>query len=115
MMKVSEIVRELQLDPRAGLGALDNDVRGGYASDLLSDVMANSNEGDIWVTLQGHPNIIAIATMRELAGIIIANSRQPEEDTVERADEEDIPVLCSSMPTFQVVGKLYAMGITGLR
>ncbi|RLB08306.1 MAG: serine kinase [Deltaproteobacteria bacterium] len=112
-MKLTRIVEELKLTVKAAQGGLDREVRGGYASDLLSDVMANSREGDIWVTIQGHPNIVAIATLRDLAGIILANGRQPDADTLQRAEEEGVPILCSSLPTFEVVGRLYRLGIYG--
>jgi predicted transcriptional regulator len=112
-MKVTELVKDLKLTVKAVPGGLDREVKGGYASDLLSDVMAHSREGDIWVTIQGHPNIVAVATLRDLAGIIVANGRQPDAETVERAEEEGVPILCSPMSTFEVVGRLYSLGIYG--
>ncbi|MBW2038589.1 MAG: serine kinase [Deltaproteobacteria bacterium] len=114
-MKLADLVNDLQLVAKAAQGGLDREVKGGYASDLLSDVMANSREGDIWVTIQGHPNIVAVATLRDLAGIIMANGRQPDAETVQRAEEEGVPILCTPMPTFEVVGRLYRLGIYGQR
>jgi len=114
-MKLADVREKLQLTVRAGEDRLERSVQGGYASDLLSDVMAHSEEGDIWITIQGHPNIVAVATMRELAAIIIANGRQPDEETIDRAHEEGIPILCTPMPTFEVVGRLYELGIHGQR
>jgi predicted transcriptional regulator len=110
-MKLTNVVDELALAVKAAQEGLDREVKGGYASDLLSDVMANSQEGDIWVTIQGHPNIVAVATLRDLAGIILANGRQPDEETLQRAEEEGLPILCTPLPTYEVVGKLYHLGI----
>ncbi|OGP94138.1 MAG: serine kinase [Deltaproteobacteria bacterium RBG_16_54_18] len=112
-MKLSEIIKELALTIQSAAGRLDREVTGGYASDLLSDVMAHSKEGDIWVTIQGHPNVVAIATLRDLAGIILANGRQPDAETVQRAEEEGVPILCTLLPTFDVVGRLHRLGIHG--
>lgn len=112
-MKLTEIVEELGLDVKCCREGLDVDVRGGYASDLLSDVMANSGEGDVWITLQIHKNIVAIAGMKGLAGIIVINGRQPDEDTLGKAEEEGIPVVVSDMPAFELIGRLYALGIRG--
>jgi hypothetical protein len=84
-------------------------------SDLLSDVMANAKPGDIWVTLQIHQNIIAVATLKELAGIILIGGRQPEKQTLAKAEEEQVPLLLSDLPAFEVVGQLYQMGISGRR
>lgn len=112
-MKLAKLVEELALKVRTAQKGLEREVKGGYASDLLSDVMANSQEGDVWVTIQAHPNIVAVATLRDLAGIILANGRQPDAETLQRAEEETVPLLCTSLPTFEVVGRLYRLGIHG--
>ena len=93
----------------------DREIEGGYASDLLSDVIGNSKAGDIWVTLQGHPNIIAVAKLKELAGIIIVSGRTPEEETVNKAKAENIIILTSDLPSFELIGKLHEIGISGIR
>ena len=112
-MKLTVLIRELALTVRSAEKGLDREVKGGYASDLLSDVMANSQEGDIWVTVQGHPNVVAVAALRDLAGIILANGRQPDAETVQRAKEEEVPLLCTPLPTYEIVGRLYRLGIHG--
>ena len=112
-MKLTELMKELTLTVRSAGKRLDREVKGGYAGDLLSDVMAHSKAGDVWVTIQGHPNIVAVATLRDLVGVILANGRQPDADTVQRAEEEGIPLLCTPLPTYEVVGRLYRLGIHG--
>ena len=77
-MRLKEIVDKLDLEVRCGHDKLDNRVNGGYASDLLSDVLANSREGDLWITLQIHENIVAVASMKGLSGIVIINNRYNE-------------------------------------
>jgi predicted transcriptional regulator len=84
-------------------------------SDLLSDVMANAKAGDLWVTLQTHQNIVAVASLKEIAGIIIIGGREPEKATLAKAEEEKIPILLTNLPAFEVVGRLYQMGISGQR
>ena len=112
-MKLLNIVQKLGLNVISGKNLLDRDVTGGYVSDMLSDVIAHSKSGNIWVTLQTHLNIIPVASMKELSGIIIVNGRQPDEDTLKKAEEEKIPILGTDMRAFQVVGKLYQLGISG--
>jgi predicted transcriptional regulator len=109
--KLSQIVDMLKLQVVCCQEHLYNEVTGGYASDMLSDVMANSRKGNIWITLQGHPNIVAVAKLKELSGIIIVNKRKPEEETVRKATNEKIPILITNMTTFEIVGKLYEAGI----
>lgn len=114
-MKLDEIVSQLQLEVKSGQSKLDRDITRGYASDLMSDVIAHAEKNDLWVTLQTHLNIVAVATMKELAGIVLINGRQPEPETVKRAQQEELPILVSGLPAFELVGRLYGLGITGQR
>ncbi len=111
-MKISHLIKELNLKVKSGPN-LDSEVNGGYVSDLLSDVIANSKEGNVWITLQIHQNILAVATMKDLAGIILVNSREPDPPTIEKAKAENINILISELPAFELVGKLFEMGIKG--
>ncbi len=112
-MKLADLVETLGLEVRSARGSLGAEVTGGYASDLLSDVIANGKEGNVWVTLQIHVNIVAVASMKGLCGIILVNGREPEEDTIEKAETETIPIMVSQLPTFELVGRLYGLGIRG--
>lgn len=112
-MRLEEIVKELGLKVRCAAHNLSKQVNGGYASDLLSDVIANSQKDNIWVTLQIHQNIVAVASLKELAGIIMVNDREPEEETLKKAGEENIPIMVTELPTFEIVGRLYKLGIRG--
>lgn len=114
-MTLKDVVDKLGMKVETAEDGLQQEVKGGYASDLLSDVMAQSKPGDIWVTLQAHPNIIAVATLKELAGIIIVQGRKPDEETVVKAKSENFPILVSDLQAFEIVGKLYQMGISGMR
>ena len=67
-MKISEIVNRLNLKVVAGADGLGAEVTGGYVSDLLSDVIGHAAEGNIWITLQTHQNIVAVASLKEVAG-----------------------------------------------
>lgn len=110
-MKIRDIVKKLDLKVISGEEFLEREVSGGYAGDLLSDVLANSKKGNIWVTLQIHQNIIAVAISKELSGIIIVNGRKPEKETLKKAKEEKIPLMISNLLTYEVAGRLYEIGI----
>jgi predicted transcriptional regulator len=115
-MTVAEAAAKIQGTVVAGVSsAATREVRGGYASDLLSDTMGNSHEGDVWVTVQKHINIVAIAQLKNLAGIVVVNGRIPEADAIARADEEGIPIVTTGMPAFDVAGILYTSGVRGRR
>ncbi len=113
-MKLDVIIKKMDLEIKTTQTKLDTEVTGGYASDLLSDVMANSEIGNIWVTLQIHLNIVAVASLKELAAIILVNGRAPENDTIKKAEAEKIPILTSKLTAFELIGRLYQMGIRGM-
>jgi len=110
---LQEIVDRLGLKPLSAFSKLSNPVAGGYVSDLLSDVVGHAKPGNLWVTLQVHPNIVAVASLKEMAGIILIGGREPEKATLAKAEEEKIPILTSELSAFELVGRLYQMGIYG--
>lgn len=110
-MKLHELAKSLSLEVKTPSLDLNREVTGGYASDLLSDVIGNAREGSVWITLQVHLNIIAVASLKGLSGIILVNNRMPDEDTIKKASDENIPVLVSALPAFELVGRLYTLGL----
>lgn len=108
-MTVKELVEKLNLTIYCGEENLDREITGGYASDLLSDVMGFANEGEVWVTLQTHKNVIAIASLKDLSAVILVKGNVPEEDTLSQAKTEGIPILGTSGQTFDTVGKIYQL------
>lgn len=112
-MTLQKIIEELSLSVQAAGDKLDTEVTGGYASDLLSCVMAKARRGNVWVTLQSHLNIVAVAALLQLAGVIITEGMSPDAATLEKANEEGVPILTTSKATFTVVGELAARGIQG--
>lgn len=112
-MTLSEIADKLSLSVQTASEKLDVEVTGGYASDLLSCVMAKARKGNVWVTLQSHLNIVAVATLLELAGIIVTEGASLDANTLQKADEEGVPILTTSHTTFTIVGKLTQLGIQG--
>jgi hypothetical protein len=108
-MKLREVVESLHLSVRSGEDRLDQAVTGGYAGDLLSDVIANSKAGNVWITMQVHVNIVAVAVLKDLAGIIIVQGRQPSEETLKKAKEEKVAIAVSDAPAFETGGRLYTL------
>jgi predicted transcriptional regulator len=106
---LQEIKDALQLRIHGPEADLHRNVQHVYVSDLLSDVLAHAEDGALWITLQCHPNIVAVAVMKELSGIILINGRVPEDETLQKAEEEGIPIMSTEMPAFILAGRLYQM------
>jgi serine kinase of HPr protein (carbohydrate metabolism regulator) len=110
-MNLAELVERLSLKVYAGGEALARAVGGGYAGDLLSDVIANGKKDQVWITIQVHPNIVAVAVLKELAAIVVANGREPAAETVDRARKEQVPILGTALTAFELAGRLHGLGL----
>lgn len=83
----------------------------GYCSDLLSCVMAGAKAGGLWITLQAHINIVAVAALTDCAAVIITEGAAPEPEVLEKANAQGVTLLGSPQSSFQVVGQLWELGI----
>lgn len=84
------------------------EIKKGYTSDLLSEVMS-SGHSDIWITVQSHSNIVAVATIIGVKAIVLVNGREYTQDTIDKAKEEGVCLLKSKQNAFDITGKIYAM------
>jgi len=84
---------------------------GGYSSDLLSCVMAGAKKGDLWITLQAHLNIVAVAALNEVAAVIITENAQPDATSIAKANQQGVILLSTSRPNYEISGKLWEWGI----
>jgi predicted transcriptional regulator len=110
-MRVKDLVEKFDLSIAAGQKGLDREIMAGYCGDLLSEVMANAPTGCAWLTVQGHQNIIAVAVLREMAAIIITGGQAPDEETIQKADKESLPVLLWPNSSFSLAGRIFAAGV----
>jgi len=108
-MRLAEIIDRLSLDVLTP--GLDDtiDVTGGYCGDLLSHVLAATASGDLWITIQYHTNIVAVAQVAGLAAVLIADSRRPSDETLLRAKDGGIVLLGSPESAFEMSGRLHRL------
>jgi hypothetical protein len=112
-MKIQEIAQELNLNAICLDDGSAADVTGGYSSDLMSDVLGKAKKGNVWVTNQKHLNVVAVASLLGLSGVIMVGGVKPDENAIEKAVEEKIPLFTTDMPAFEVIGRLYSLGVRG--
>lgn len=110
-MKVRELQEKIGAAVLTGEVGLDNEIGSGYCCDLLSWVMAHGSAGMAWVTVQTHMNVIAVATLHEMACVIIPEGAQMEQDIADKAAEEGIAVLCTDKPAYEICGIMFAGGV----
>lgn len=109
-MTVQEIIDQLELEIVTAADC-SREVTGGYTGDLLSNVMARAGTGNVWITIQGHQNVAAVALLTEVAAVIIAEGAPVAEQTVQRAREKGLNILRSQQPAFEIAGQLYRLGV----
>lgn len=110
-MKVTELATLIDGRHTNGAGA-DNDVICGYSCDLLSWVMANGQAGCGWITVQTHMNVVAVASLHDMACIILPEGVEMEAPSLQKAADEGIAVITSPMPAFRICCIMGEHGIT---
>jgi hypothetical protein len=109
---LDQIIQKLDLklitQPRNFAGLVPT---AGYTSDLLSCVMASNVHQGIWITLQAHTNIVAVAALLDMGAVIITEGAMPDPVTVNKANEEGVILLSTTKPSFEVVGQLWELGL----
>jgi len=111
-MTLEEIITRLGLTPLTSPRPAASIVpSAGYASDLFSCVMAGAQHGNLWITLQAHANIIAIAALLELSAIIITENAQPDAATLQKASEQGVTLLSTRLSNYEIAGRLWEMGL----
>jgi predicted transcriptional regulator len=112
-MVLSAIVDKLECQILSGEAHLEREVSLASCSDILSDVMAKARKGCLWITHQTHENVLAIAFFKELSAIILPSGHKPDDDVIAKAQEKEIVILLSDETAFDIVGRLYEMGLRG--
>lgn len=110
-MKICEVAEKLNLKIITEKVGTDREVVGAYCCDLLSWVMSHGKKDNAWITVQIHPNIVAVAVLLELSCIIIPEDIEVEKITIDKAREENIPILVSKESSYSICGKLMKLGI----
>lgn len=109
-MQVSEI---LKLDlKQINNVACTNVIEDVYIGDLLSFVMANGKmKVRLWLTVQKHLNVIAVASLNDFAGIVFVENSYPDEDTIDKATSLDIPLFISEKSAYALAKELISLGL----
>ena len=106
-MTLGELVILLDFEALTGEVNLDKEVKSGYVSDLLSDVIANIEEDSVWITIQRHINILGVAKLKDIIAIVIPRKLELEQEVIERAKSEKIAILRDFRPSFEISGLIY--------
>lgn len=105
-VKAADVLKTL--DARVAIeGDLNVIVSGCYVSDLLSDVLSKSHEGELWITQHTHSNIVAVASVKGLSAVVIVGGNEISEETLNKAKGEGVTLAHSSLSAFEAAGAVY--------
>lgn len=93
-------------------GDLDRVVTGVVSGDLLSFIMAEARTDWLWITIQVHLNVCAVAVLKEVPFILVASGRTPAEDLVERCRLENITLCGTGHSAYEIAWRLHEAGCT---
>ncbi len=105
-MKVSELIKELDLEILTAPEYEDRELTGCYIGDLLSWVMGRAEAGNAWITIMNNINIVAVATLTDCACIILAEGVSADEDIIKKADMQGVVILKSDRTAYELAVKL---------
>ncbi len=88
-----EFINKPEIEPR--------EVKGAYCCDLLSWVIGRAEDTDALITVMSNPNVIAVAVMADLPCVILSEGVRPDDKTLEKARENEVPVLSSKLTTYE--------------
>lgn len=112
-MKIKELSEKLNCEIVSGnenfeeLIAIDIPIENVYIGDLLSVVMAKAKEQSIWITIQTHLNVMAVAELLDIACIIVVEGMEIEEQTIKKSNELRIPILKTKTSAYEIACKLH--------
>jgi hypothetical protein len=112
-MTVKEVLELIEAKDMTPETDKNTEVSCGYTCDLLSWVMAHGTAGMAWVTVQTHMNVIAVASLMEMAAVIIPEGIEMEGPSLEKANDEGICVLQTGLTAYEICARLAAKGLAG--
>ena len=108
-MRLTDLVNALHPAVLTPEVSLDQEVRGVYCGDLLSDVLASARPGDVWVTIQRHINTVAVAKVVGIPAILVCKGIKPNKEVIDKATADGVAILSAQAPAFEVAGQLHRL------
>ncbi|MBN2796428.1 MAG: AraC family transcriptional regulator [Clostridia bacterium] len=110
-MKIIDLVNHEDFKLISKISQTEREIAGVECCDLLSWVMANGQEGEAWITVQIHSNIVAVATLLDFSCIIVPENIEVDAEVIEKATDEDIPVFSTQLDAYGIFKVFYEAGI----
>ncbi|MDH4157633.1 MAG: serine kinase [candidate division Zixibacteria bacterium] len=108
-MTTQDVIEKIGLKPLSKFE--HREISGVFVSDMLSDVMAGAKSGNLWVTVQTHKSVVPAANLVDVSAVIVTSGKSVPQETVDLATKHNIAILATDLPSFELIGKLYGLGL----
>ena len=92
---------------------LDIPIEEAFGADMMSDVLAFVNEKTVLITGLTNPHVIRTAEIADIACIVFARGKIPDDEMLQMAISRDIAVLSTQKTLYTTCGLLYQHGLRG--
>jgi predicted transcriptional regulator len=110
-MNLNTIIEALNLEKMCKTQDGTIDITGVYIGDLLSLVMSKAKQGNIWLTIQTHINIVAVADLLDLAAILVVEGMEVDNETIVKAEELGLPILRTNISAYEAAKQLVKLEV----
>jgi hypothetical protein len=110
-MRLGELITAVQARPLSNNVDLNCQVRSAFASDLMSNVLCHDVAEGLLITGLTNPQMVRTAEMAEVAVVLMVEDKTPLPETLELAEELEIPILTTHFVMFETCGRLYEAGL----
>ena len=100
-MKIKEFADKLNLRVLTPFDE-EREITGCYSGDLLSWVMSRAQEGDVWLTVMGNINAVAVAVLTECACIVLTENASLDDQAKEKAELQGVCFLQSDKNAYEL-------------
>lgn len=108
-MNINELKEKLEIKTLTNIE--NNEIKGVFISDMLSDVMSSAKPQNLWITVQTHKNIVSASNLIDISGIIITHNKKVPQETIDLANKFHVNILLTSLSTFEIISKLITLGV----
>jgi len=110
-MKLADLVNLLDGTVVTDTSLDDYEVSGAMGADLMSDVLASIRPESVLLTGLCNPQVVRTALIADIRAIVFIRGKNPAQETINIANEENIPLITTNYGLYEASGILYREGL----
>ena len=113
-MNVKDLIKIINGKLLVKSADLTREVKGGCGADLMSDVLASIQPEAVLLTGLCNPQVVRTAVMADVSAIVLVRGKNPPRETIDLAEQEQIPLITTPFGMFELCGRLVIAGLPSL-